>query len=78
MGDGGISYVVTDIMVDERYYRQGLGYLIMEYINTFLTSTTDEDAYIILMAKKPADKLYEKFHFASGEPSSTGMIYKGK
>ena len=73
VGDGAISYVVTDIMVDLEYQGQGIGKLIMKEIDEYLEKNTDEDAYIILLANKPADKLYSKFNFEYSEPKSLGM-----
>lgn len=76
VGDKGISYIVTDIMVDSEYQGKGIGKSIMKEIDDYLEVNTDEDAYIILLAKKPADKLYTKFKFEYAEPKSCGMKRK--
>lgn len=76
VGDRGISYVVSDIMVDSEYQGKGIGKAIMKEIDDYLELNTDEDAYTILLAKKPADKLYTKFNFKYAEPKSCGMKRK--
>lgn len=76
VGDKGISYVISDIMVDPDYQGKGIGKTIMKEIDDYLEVNTDEDAYIILLAKKPADKLYSKFNFIYAEPESCGMRRK--
>lgn len=73
VGDEGISYMVTDIMVDKKYQCRGIGKAIMQEIDDYLEENTDKDAYIILLANKPADKLYSKFNFEYVQPESCGM-----
>ena len=63
VGDGAISLVVTDVMVDSEYQKNGLGRVLMNEINKYLDENYDEDAYIILLANTPYDAFYEKFHF---------------
>lgn len=76
VGDKGITYVVSDIMVDPNYQSQGFGQIIMKEIDAYLEQNTDEDAYICLIASKPADKLYSKFKFEYVEPKACGMKRK--
>ena len=73
VGDGAITYVVSDIMVDAKFQGSGLGKMIMKEINSYLEKTNDEDSYTILIANKPADKLYSKFSFEYVEPNACGM-----
>jgi GNAT superfamily N-acetyltransferase len=78
IGDGAISYTVTDIMVDKKYQGRGYGLTIMEHIDEYFERNIDEDAYIMLIANKPANKLYEKFNFVNSEPESCGMLRRKK
>lgn len=78
VGDGGITYVVSDIMVDPDYQGKGLGKRIMNEIDNYLNQNTDEHAYVCLIANKPADKLYSQFGFEYVEPKSCGMKRKQK
>ena len=61
IGDNGISYAVTDIMVDKEYQGKGYGKLIMKEIDNYFSENTDEDCYIILIANLPVDNLYSNF-----------------
>ncbi|APC39890.1 GNAT family N-acetyltransferase [Clostridium estertheticum] len=76
VGDQGITYVVSDIMVDPNYQRKGLGKVIMREIDSYLNKNTDENAYVCLIANKPADKLYYQFDFEYVDPKSCGMKRK--
>lgn len=73
VGDQGITYIVSDIMVDPDYQGKGFGKMIMKEINHYLEENTDEHAYVILIANKPADKLYKQFGFEYSEPKACGM-----
>ena len=76
IGDAGISYAVTDIMVDKEYQGKGYGKLIMKEIDNYFSENTDEDCYIILIANLPADNLYSKFSFEYLPNSKCGMLRK--
>ena len=78
IGDGGISYAVTDIMVDKDYQGKGYGRLIMKEIDNYFSENTDEDCYIILIANLPADKVYLKFSFEYLPDNKCGMLRKQK
>ena len=73
VGDGAISLVVTDVMVDSQYQKNGLGRVLMNEINKYLDENYDEDSYIILFANTPYDKFYEKFNFKQF-PNKKGML----
>ncbi len=76
IGDQGITYVISDIMVDPDYQRKGLGKVIMREVDYYLNKNTDENAYVCLIANKPADKLYHQFDFDYVDPKSCGMKRK--
>jgi GNAT superfamily N-acetyltransferase len=78
VGDQGITYIVSDIMVDPAYQRKGLGKLIMKEIDDYLEQNTDMYAYVCLIANKPADKLYSQFGFEYVDPNACGMKRKPK
>ncbi|MEG0284029.1 MAG: GNAT family N-acetyltransferase, partial [Erysipelotrichales bacterium] len=73
VGDGAISYVVSDIMVASTHQGLGIGKRIMSEIDKYFETNTDKDAYIILLANKPANKLYEQYKFEDSSPKSIGM-----
>ena len=74
VGDGGIAYVVSDIMVDEEYQRQGFAEQIMKEIDNYFEKHADEDSYICLIANYPADKLYNKHRFDYLPENRCGML----
>ncbi|MGL4950104.1 MAG: GNAT family N-acetyltransferase [Anaeroplasmataceae bacterium] len=74
VGDGGITYVVSDIMVDKNYRRKGLANMIMKQINTYFEKNTYNDSYIFLIANNPADLLYSKHKFEYLQEDKCGML----
>ena len=74
VGDGGIAFIVCDIMVDKKFQRQGIANQIMEMIDQWFDENTHESSFITLLAKVPADKLYRKHHFCYHDENRVGMI----
>lgn len=76
VGDCGITYVVSDIMVDAAYQRRGYAEQIMVAIDGYLQEHAHEDSYICLIANQPADQLYHKHQFAYLPENKCGMLRK--
>lgn len=74
VGDGGITYVVSDIMVDKEYQRKGYAEQIMNAIDRYLEESTYDDSYICLIANHPADLLYHKHKFDYLPGDKCGML----
>ena len=74
VGDGGITYVVSDIMVDRDYQRRGYAEQIMQAIDRFFDENAQEDSYICLIANHPADLLYHKHRFEYLPEHKCGML----
>ena len=74
VGDGGITYVVSDIMVDRDYQRRGYAEQIMQAIDRFFDENAHEDSYICLIANHPADLLYHKHRFEYLPEDKCGML----
>lgn len=74
VGDGGITYVVSDIMVDKAYRRRGYAERIMQQIDLYFAQHTHDDSYICLIANCPADQLYHKHQFDYLPADKTGML----
>ncbi|MNP21960.1 Acetyltransferase (GNAT) family protein [compost metagenome] len=74
VGDGGITYVVSDIMVDKNYQRRGLAEQIMKAIDGYFEENAHEDSYICLIANHPADILYNKHKFEYLPENKYGML----
>ncbi len=63
IGDGGITFGITDIMVDRSYQRQGIANEIMNHIDSWLEANSFKTSFVMLLAKRPADRLYLKHRF---------------
>lgn len=74
VGDGGITYVVSDIMVDKDYQRRGLAEQIMKAIDGYFEENAHEYSYICLIANHPADVLYNKHKFEYLPENKYGML----
>lgn len=74
VGDGGITYVVSDIMVDKDYQRRGFAEQIMKAIDGYFEENAHEDSYICLIANHPADILYNKHKFEYLPENKYGML----
>ena len=74
VGDGGITYIVSDIMVDTSYQRKGYGERVMQAIDRYFDEHAHEDSYIVLIANSPADQLYHKHRFAYLPENKCGML----
>lgn len=73
-GDGGITFVVSDIMVDKAYQRKGYAEQVMQAIDQYFDENAYEDSYICLIANQPADQLYRKHRFEYLPESKCGML----
>lgn len=74
VGDGGITYIVSDIMVDPEYRRNGYAEQIMKEIDRYFEENTHGDSYVCLIANRPADLLYRKHHFEYLPENKCGML----
>lgn len=73
-GDGGITFVVSDIMVDKAYQRKGYAEQVMQAIDHYFDENAYEDSYICLIANQPADQLYRKHRFEYLPENKCGML----
>lgn len=68
--------MVSDIMVDKAYQRRGYGDKIMDAIDDYFAEHASADCFISLIARRPADRLYHKHHFAYLPDERLGMLRK--
>ncbi|AZK45005.1 GNAT family N-acetyltransferase [Paenibacillus lentus] len=78
VGDGGCFLQIVDIAVRPDYQGQGLGKLIMDELMNDLKNEAPDEAYVSLIADRPADKLYLKYGFRYTAPESLGMYLRIK
>ena len=76
IGDGGTAYQIVDIAVHPKEQGKGLAKAIMELLMKYIHYEINPQAYVNLIADRPADKLYEQFGFVETTPESLGMYLK--
>ncbi|WP_438777590.1 GNAT family N-acetyltransferase [Enterococcus sp. DIV0170] len=76
IGDGGTAYQIVDIAVLPTEQGKGLAKTIMRLLMTYIESEIDPQAYVNLIADRPADNLYKQFGFVETAPESLGMYLK--
>ncbi|NQZ81241.1 MAG: GNAT family N-acetyltransferase [Colwellia sp.] len=75
VGDGFMYFYIQDVIVDPQYQGKGLGNVIMEQIENYLSKAAVKGSTIGLLAAKGKEEFYRKFKYIerSGEPLGKGM-----
>lgn len=76
IGDGGTVYQIVDIAVHPKEQGKGLAKNLMNLLMTYIRNEIDPQAYVNLIADRPADDLYKQFGFVETAPESLGMYLK--
>jgi len=63
VGDGGMVFVISNIMVRADYHHSGIGTQIMQLLMAYLEITCTENTLVMLMSRKGTEEFYEKFGF---------------
>mgnify|MGYP000639522626 CR=1 FL=1 len=68
-------FYVQDVVVDPQYQGNGLGNLLMEQIEAYLSKSAKKGATIGLLASQGKEPFYEKFGYTvrNGESFGLGM-----
>ena len=74
ISDGACFLQIVDIAVHPEYQGWGLGKLIMENIESYVSSIAVEGTYVSLIGDKP--EFYEKLGYRHTAPSGFGMFKK--
>ena len=67
IGDGFIYFYIQDIIVIPEYQKKGVGKLIMENIEEYLSEATNNNSFIGLMAAVDVKDFYTKFDYQVAE-----------
>lgn len=62
-GDDSLCYVITDIMVDEKYRGRNLDAMILKEIDDYLKTVGTKDSQAILIADKAVGEMARKFKY---------------
>lgn len=63
VGDDGMVYVISNIMVKSNYHHRGIGTKIMSLLMNYLEENCSENTMVMLMSRKGTEEFYEKFGF---------------
>ncbi|RYV01241.1 GNAT family N-acetyltransferase [Shewanella sp. OPT22] len=74
IGDGACFFQIVDMAVKPKFQGNGLGKLIMDKLEAFLTSVAVEGSYVSLIGDKP--EFYERLGYKHTAPSGYGMYKK--
>ncbi|NQY34930.1 MAG: GNAT family N-acetyltransferase [Alteromonadaceae bacterium] len=72
IGDGSMYFYVQDIVVEPDYQKQGIGHILMQQIEIFLSKHTKSGATITLMAAKGKEGFYRRYGYVERPNDSTG------
>ena len=74
VGDGFIYFYIQDIVVTPEYKGRGVGKLIMENVEEYLSKTANNNSFIGLMAAEGVKEFYYKFGYKERPDSRPGMF----
>ncbi len=77
VGDGGATFLVSDVAVLPEYQGNGLGKTIMSHIEKYIIENIDRKSYVGIVADRPAEELYAQFGFNITEPSESLLMKYG-
>ena len=73
VGDGAIYFYVQDIIVLPEFRSKGVGRLIMENIEKYITANTNRNSFVGLMAAEGVINFYKKFRYRERPVNRPGM-----
>jgi len=72
VGDGAIYFYIQDIVVAPDYQQCGIGAMLMEQIEHYLSSTAQKGAMIGLLAAKGKEPFYARYGYMQRPNNSLG------
>ena len=74
VGDGAIYFYIQDVIVLPEYKGRGIGRMIMEEIEKYLSKTAHHNSFIGLMAAEDTQPFYHRFEYHERPPNAPGMF----
>lgn len=74
VGDGYIYFYIQDIIVIPSYQNKGIGRIIMENIEAYLSQATNNNSFIGLMAADDVEDFYKRFGYQIRPVNKPGMF----
>ena len=75
VGDAGIYFYIQDLIVHPAFQNKGIGKRIMTELMKHIKKTTEQGAFVGLMAAKGLENYYQTFGFKPRDDDSPGMYY---
>ena len=75
VGDGALFFYIQDLVVDPDYQRKGIGDLLMEQIEQYLSENTAKGATVGLFAAQGKEAFYSRYGYVerTGDPLGLAM-----
>lgn len=75
VGDGALFFYIQDLVVDPDYQRKGIGDLLMEQIEQYLSENTAKGATVGLFAAQGKEAFYSRYCYVerTGNPLGLAM-----
>lgn len=73
IGDGAVYFYIQDVIVHPNWRKQGVGQLIMEHIESFLSRSIKEYGFIGLMAVEGVEQFYSSYGYIKRNDQCPGM-----
>lgn len=72
VGDGAMYFYIQDVIVDPDYQQGGIGSVVMEYIERYLSVSAKKGSTIGLLAAKEKEDFYAKYGYIKRPNDSLG------
>lgn len=72
VGDGFMYFYIQDVIVDPDHQKQGLGDVLMQHIENYLSAAAKNGSTIGLLAAKGKEKFYSRFGYTLRPNASLG------
>jgi len=75
VGDGALFFYIQDLVVDPDYQRKGIGALLMEQIELYLSENNSKGATVGLFSARGKEAFYSRYGYLerTGEPLGLAM-----
>jgi GNAT superfamily N-acetyltransferase len=73
IGDGGLHYYLTDVVVDPSHQRRGVGSRIVRALTTFVEGVPFENTWVGVFAVEGTAGFYARFGYKAQQPTGPAM-----
>ncbi|QQM63540.1 GNAT family N-acetyltransferase [Pseudoalteromonas sp. LC2018020214] len=73
IGDGAMYFYIQDVIVAPSYQKQGIGHLVMTYIENYLNNTCSNGATIGLLSAHGKESFYRQYGYVKRDGDVLGL-----